>query len=61
MKYFWLFIFIFFMCQSQAQIKNPSKKEKTANDSIKKAEFLNNIGNGYYPTMYINFDLRYLI
>ncbi|NOY48561.1 MAG: hypothetical protein GXO84_10295, partial [Chlorobi bacterium] len=61
MKYYWLFIFIFFLCESQAQIKNPSRKEKTETDSIRKAEFLNNIGNGYYPTKYINIDLRYLI
>jgi hypothetical protein len=61
MKYYWLFIFIFFMCESQAQIKAHSNQEKIENDSIRKAEFLNNIGNGYYPTKYINIDLRYLI
>lgn len=63
MKYYWLFIFIsLFICNSQAQIKNPSKETTTAkNDSIRKAEFLNYIGNGYYPTKYFNLDLRYLI
>jgi hypothetical protein len=63
MKYFWLSIFVFFfICKGQAQVKNPSNKTSTTkNDSIRKAEFLNNIGNGYFPTKYINIDLRYLI
>lgn len=30
-------------------------------DSIKKNEFIKNLGNGYIPTKYFNFDLRYLI
>ncbi len=47
---------------SSAQIKAPSKESQTtANDSIKKAEFLRQIGNGYFPTKYVNIDLRYLI
>lgn len=33
----------------------------TANDSLKKIEFVKQLGNGYFPTKYINFDLRYLI
>lgn len=63
MKYFWLFIFITtFVCKSQAQIDDTSKSNsQRVNDSIKKAEFLNYIGNGYYPTKYFNIDLRYLI
>ena len=63
MKYYWLFIFITtFVCKSQAQNHDASNSNTpTVNDSIKKAEFLNYIGNGYFPTKYINFDLRYLI
>ncbi len=63
MKYCWLFIFItILVCKSQAQnIDAPHSNSQTVNDSIKKAEFLNYIGNGYFPTKYINFDLRYLI
>jgi len=63
MKYFWLFIFFTaFVCKSQAQEHETSKNSsQTVNDSIKKAEFLNYIGNGYFPTKYFNFDLRYLI
>ena len=34
---------------------------KTAQDSIKKTEFLKNIGNGFLPFNYFNLDLRYLI
>ncbi len=30
-------------------------------DSIKKSEFIKQLGNGYFPTKYFNFDLRYLI
>ena len=30
-------------------------------DTIKKSEFLKQLGNGYFPTKYFNFDLRYLI
>lgn len=34
---------------------------KEANDSINKQAFLKQLGNGYLPTNYFNFDLRYLI
>jgi hypothetical protein len=63
MKYYWLLIFITaFVCKSQAQNHDASNNNgQMANDSINKAEFLNYIGNGYFPTKYINFDLRYLI
>jgi hypothetical protein len=63
MKYFWLFIFmIAFVCKSQAQIVDSiNNNSQVVNDSIKKAEFLNYIGNGYYPTKYFNIDLRYLV
>ena len=63
MKYFWLFIFITtIVCESQAQNDEASNsKSQAVNDSIKKAEFLDYLGNGYYPTKYFNLDLRYLI
>ncbi|MCH7525354.1 MAG: hypothetical protein IIC74_10245 [Bacteroidetes bacterium] len=63
MKYFWLIIlFTVFVCKSQAQEhNNVNSNSQKVNDSIKKGEFLNYIGNGYYPTKYFNFDLRYLI
>lgn len=34
---------------------------KVAQDSLKKAEFIQYLGNGYFPTKYFDFDLRYLI
>lgn len=37
------------------------KPREQGQDSIKKSEFLKQIGNGYFPTKYFNFDLRYLI
>jgi len=50
------------MYTCQAQIKTPSQETDTAQtDSIKKAVFLGHIGNGYFPTRYVNLDLRYLI
>ncbi len=63
MKYYWLFIFFtVFLCKSQAQnLDVNNNNSQTANDSIKKAEFVNYLGNGYFPTKYFNFDLRYLI
>jgi len=63
MKYFWLIIlFTAFVCKSQAQEhNNVNNNFQSVNDSIKKAEFLNYIGNGYYPTKNFKFDLRYLI
>jgi hypothetical protein len=58
MKYIWLlFCITALVCKSQAQ----QEDALTNNDSIKRAEFLNYLGNGYLPTKYFDFDLRYLI
>lgn len=35
--------------------------QSTAKDSIKKTEYVKQLGNGFLPTKYFNFDLRYLI
>lgn len=43
-----------------AQIE-AEKNNETSKDSLKKRVFLENIGFGYFPTKYFNFDLRYLI
>jgi len=63
MKYTWLIIFfIVLVFKSHAQQYDDAiSNSQTASDSIKKAEFLNYIGNGYFPTKYFNFDLRYLV
>lgn len=48
-----------------AQTKPDPNSEKSSTvkteDSIKRRAFVENIGNGYFPTKYFNFDLRYLI
>lgn len=43
---------------SQSNFDNQREHKQ---DSIKKSEFLKQLGNGYFPTKYFNFDLRYLI
>ncbi|WP_239021978.1 hypothetical protein [Pontimicrobium aquaticum] len=53
---------IFFLFLNKCVSQTDSISVKTSQqDSIKKAEFLRHIGNGYFPTKYINIDLRYLI
>lgn len=55
------FIYIvFFSCvlHSQPILEN---KEASKQDTIKKKEFLKQLNNGYFPTKYFNFDLKYLI
>ncbi|AUP81587.1 hypothetical protein C1H87_09665 [Flavivirga eckloniae] len=50
------------MCATYAQAQNSLETILTpAKDSIKKREFIKHLGNGYLPTRYFNFDLRYLI
>ena len=48
-----------------AQSQNPQKTGDTLTvveqDSIKKSKFFKQIGNGFFPTKYIDIDLRYLI
>lgn len=46
---------------SNGQTDNSTVNNQQVQDSIKKAEFLRHIGNGYLPTKYFNIDLRYLI
>ena len=56
-----LFLILFSLAvQSQSNTFSVDPK-KTENDSLRKIEFLKQLGNGYYPTKYFNFDLRYLI
>lgn len=58
-----LVIIIFcFVASAKAQIiSSPSDSTKVVQDSIRKAEFIGNIGNGYFPLRYFNVDLRYLV
>ena len=57
-KLCFLLLFFFFVFSSSAQ--SPEDKN-SVNDSLKKIEFLKQLGNGYFPTKYLNLDLRYLI
>ncbi|WP_452601116.1 DUF5686 family protein [Pontimicrobium sp. MEBiC06410] len=43
---------------AQAQVQNDSIATQ---DSIKKNTFIKQLGNGYFPTKVLNFDLRYLV
>ena len=58
-------VFLFFICfvlsvQSQSStVTQDSVKVK--NDSIGKTEFLKQLGNGFFPTKFLNIDMRYLI
>lgn len=51
-----VFLFLAFLSNAQSP-----EEDNTANDSLKKIEFVKQLGNGYFPTKYINLDLRYLI
>lgn len=53
-------LFFIFTNTTHAQF-NTSHFLDTQKDSIKKSHFLKHLGNGYLPTKYFNFDLRYLV
>lgn len=56
-------LILLFTANVKAQINPKPKKDSTTvkQDSLRKSEFLTNIGVGYFPTKYFKFDLRYLI
>lgn len=53
-----LLAIIFSTNLSLAQQKDSTSVEK---DSIRKANFLNRLGNGFFPTKFLDIDLRYLV
>ena len=55
-----LVLFILFSFLARAQSASKSALEQPQ-DSIHKKQFLEQLGNGYLPTKYFNFDLRYLV
>ena len=59
-NYFLLIILIFISALASSQSFQESDLEPKQ-DSLKKRTLLTSLGNGYYPTKYFNFDLRYLI
>lgn len=60
-----LVVFAFFICCSlvvhSQTISKKQEAKSVQNDSLSKTEFIKQLGNGYFPTKYINLDLRYLI
>src|SRR5690606_12098773 len=62
-KYCACLFFICYIWSAQSQIFD--KKGDTLSiiqqDSIRKSKFFKQIGNGFFPTNYIDIDLRYLI
>lgn len=55
-------LFVVFCCYTSTQGQSISEELVEQNqDSIKKNTLVKSIGNGYFPTKYFNFDLRYLI
>ena len=61
-KYGFIVFFIFYVTFAQSQTPSPTEDSTTVSrDSIKKTYFLKQLGNGYFPSKYINLDLRYLV
>ncbi|WP_458627865.1 DUF5686 family protein [Winogradskyella sp. PC D3.3] len=60
-----LFVVLLLTLASYSYAQQPLVKKtdsiRTAQDSIKKTEFLKHIGNGFLPFNYFNLDLKYLI
>ncbi|SFZ90688.1 hypothetical protein SAMN05428642_1011082 [Flaviramulus basaltis] len=55
-------LLFFILCYSLTQAQSISEKpQEPLQDSIKKKAFIKQLGNGFFPTKYWNFDLRYLI
>jgi hypothetical protein len=62
MKKYCVFIFLLYLTTVQSQShSNTIDSTFIENDTLKKDVFLKQIGNGYFPTKYINIDLRYLL
>ncbi|MEN3323510.1 hypothetical protein VP395_07205 [Mariniflexile soesokkakense] len=59
-KYCILLVYAFFVTISQAQSAKENHVE-AIQDSVKKTALVKGLANGYIPTKYFNFDLRYLI
>lgn len=53
-------LFFLFVNKMQAQF-DATQSIEIKKDSIKKSHFLKHLGNGFLPTKYFNFDLRYLV
>ncbi|MBD0824800.1 hypothetical protein ICJ85_12315 [Aestuariibaculum marinum] len=60
LKHLFLIFCLYASSMLQAQSLSVDTKE-TVKDSLKRKAFIEHLGNGYFPTKYFNFDLRYLI
>ncbi|MDG5490778.1 hypothetical protein [Psychroserpens sp. SPM9] len=61
-KIFCLILVTLFTCALYSQTPNTAQDStKVENDSLRKREFLKQLGNGFYPTKFLNVDLKYLI
>lgn len=62
LKRLFVVLILTYVTNSFAQL-TPTQKDsvKIAQDSIKKSEYLKNIGNGFLPFKYFDLDLRYLV
>lgn len=58
---FLLLVLCIWSVQSQNPIKTGDTLTIAAQDSIRKSRFFKQLGNGFFPTQYIDIDLRYFI
>src|SRR4051794_12247871 len=59
-KFCTLTLLMFFSWAVQAQTIADNNTE-TTQDTINESRFLKRLGDGYFPTRYFDFDLRYLV
>lgn len=59
-----LFFLVITLCSYALHAQEPSVQKDSSvveNDSIQKIDYLKYLGNGYFPTKFLNVDLRYLV
>ncbi|MEP5256330.1 MAG: DUF5686 family protein [Winogradskyella arenosi] len=61
LKHLFVVLLLTLATYSHAQQQPTPQSKKAERDSIKRTEFIKQIGNGYLPFNYFNIDLRYLI
>lgn len=59
-----LFLLVITLCSYALHSQEPNTQQDSAvvlTDSIHKIDYLQHLGNGYFPTKFLNVDLRYLV
>ncbi len=56
-----LIVFVFALTARAQKPKKEKDRITLEQDSIRKSAFLNKLGNGFFPTKYINIDLKHLV